>query len=287
MVAPANLCGRETNVASPIPATFDLRVIASNLDHAEGVCWDPIRSCLWAGGEAGQIYRIELDGAVTTVGTIEYGSLLGMALDGRGRLYVCDPGNHQVWRVNEDGRHEAFGGPIDYPNYAAFTRDGRLFVSDSGELETPTGKIFVINPDGSMRQVPTRPIGYANGLCVEGDTLWVVESTVPGVSTMSVDGSELELVISMERCTPDGLALDAEGGVLISCYQPNQLWRWTRQSGLTQLFDDWTGEYILSPTNVAFYGEQLDRLALASLCGSKINSVVLPQRGATPHYPLT
>jgi sugar lactone lactonase YvrE len=104
---------------------------------------------------------------------------------------------------------------------------------------------------------------------------------------MSIHGGPLELVIAMERCTPDGVAIDADGGLLISCYQPNQLWRWTKGNGLDLVFDDWTGEYILSPTNVAFYGEQLDRLALASLCGTRINSIVLPHGGGTVYYPET
>lgn len=265
---------------------MDLRVVVDGLDHAEGVCWDPVRRCLWAGGEAGQLYRIEPDGDVTTLTVIDGGALLGIALDAQGRLYVCDPGNHRVWRVDgDDGTHHAFGGFINYPNYPAFSADGRLFVSDSGSFDAPTGKLFVIHPSGEMDHVPTRPIGFANGLCVEGDTLWVVESSVPGVSAMGVDGGPLELVIEMERCTPDGLALDADGGLLISCYQPNQLWRWTPEAGLELLFDDWSGEYVLSPTNVAFYGDDLGRLALASLCGTKINSVTLPHRGGVINYP--
>ena len=59
----------------------------------------------------------------------------------------------------------------------------------------------------------------------------------------------------------------------------------TKDGTLTLLFDDWTGEYILSPTNVAFYGENLDRLALASLCGTRINSIALGQRGGAINYP--
>ena len=45
------------------------------------------------------------------------------------------------------------------------------------------------------------------------------------------------------------------------------------------IFDEWTGELILSPTNVAFYGEQLDRLALASLCGHDVVTIALERPG--------
>jgi sugar lactone lactonase YvrE len=268
-----------------IPNSFDRQVLASNLDHAEGVCWDRTRRCLWVGGEAGQLYRIGIFGTKKVIATIPDGALLGLALDKENFLYVCDPGNHQVWRF--DGRTviEPFGEKIAYPNYAAFGPDGRLYVSDSGSFDEPTGQLFAIDPDGTTTNITPRPIAYANGLCVDATKLWVIESSAPCVSAMNLSGGTLEVVIPMERCVPDGLALDGEGGLLISCYQPNQLWRWTESQGLTLLFEDWTGEYVLSPTNTAFYGEHYDRLALASLCGSKLVSVKLPFAGAPVYYP--
>jgi hypothetical protein len=81
------------------------------------------------------------------------------------------------------------------------------------------------------------------------------------------------------------LAFDADGGLLISCYQPNQLWRWTPDGGLELIFDEWTGELILSPTNVAYYGEGLDRLVLASLCGHNIVTIALEHRGLPIRLP--
>jgi sugar lactone lactonase YvrE len=216
---------------------------------------------------------------------IEGGALLGIALDANGDLFVCDPGNHQVWRVRDDATYEPFGDPIDYPNYASFAPDGRLYVSDSGSFDEATGQLFVIDADGTMANVTPRPMAFANGLCVDETTLWIVESSAPGVSAMALGGGTLEFAIPMERCVPDGLALDARGGLLISCYQPNQLWRWTKEEGLQLLFEDWTGEYILSPTNIAFYGEHLDRLALASLCGHDLITIRPPQPGAPMTYP--
>jgi gluconolactonase len=272
-------------VASPVPVGFGLRALAEGLDHVEGICWDPERGCLWAGGEAGQVYRVEIDGTVRVVSTIPGGALLGVALDGVGRLYLCDPGNHRVWRVLGDGAYEPFGDPIEYPNYASFAADGRLYVSDSGSFDEATGKLFAIDVDGTTTELGTRPLSYANGLCVDRDRLLVVESSVPRVTAMDLDDGSVETLVEMTRCNPDGLALDAEGGLLISCYQPNQLWRWTEETGCELLLDDWTGEYLLSPTNIAFYGEGLDQLALASLCGTRINSIRPPHRGAALYYP--
>ena len=270
---------------STIPDVLDYQVLAGGFDHIEGVCWDSARNCLWAGGEAGQVYRVELDGSVEIVTTIANGALLGIALDDDGTLFICDPNNHQVWALDATWALRPFGDPIDYPNYPAFAPDGRLFVSDSGSFATPTGRIIVIDRDGSTSDVTPRPLAFANGTAVDDTTLWIVESAAPGVSTMALDGGPLELRVPMERCVPDGLAFDTAGGLLISCYQPNQLWRWTKDGGLVLIFDEWSGELILSPTNVAFYGANLDRLALASLCGHNLVTIAPPHPGAAVRLP--
>jgi gluconolactonase len=272
-------------MATPISESFDRHVIVGGLDHVEGVCWDRFRRCLWAGGEAGQLYRIGLLGTKRVLATIPGGALLGLALDKENFLYICDPGNHRVWKFDGRASFEPFGDAIDYPNYAAFGPDGRLYVSDSGSFDEPTGQLFAIDPDGTTTNITPRPLHYANGLCVDDTRLWVVESSAPCVSALNLASGEFEVTIPMERCVPDGLALDGEGGLLISCYQPNQLWRWTEADGLTLLFEDWTGEYVLSPTNIAFCGEPLDRLVLASLCGHDLVSVKLPFAAAPVFYP--
>lgn len=266
---------------------LDYRVLATGFDHVEGICWDPERRCLWAGGEAGQVYRVELDGSVSIVATIDGGALLGLALDADGGLYICDPGNHQVWTMDTSFTVRAFGDAIDYPNYPAFAPDGRLFVSDSGAFAEPTGALVVIETDGTTLRVASRPLAFANGIAIDETTLWVIESAAPAVSAMALDGTDVARVIELERCVPDGLAFDADGGLLISCYQPNQLWRWTEDGGLELVFDEWTGELILSPTNVAYYGERLERLALASLCGHDIVTIDPAHAGAPIRRPRT
>jgi len=272
-------------VTNTLADSLDYRVLATGFDHVEGICWDPVRSCLWAGGEAGQVYRVELDGSVRIVATIGGGALLGLALDASGTLYICDPGNHQVWTMDESLMIRAFGGAIDYPNYPAFAPDGRLFVSDSGKFAQTNGAIVVIDTDGTTTRLDTRPLAFANGVAIDETTLWIIESAAPAVSAMDLDSTELVRVIELERCVPDGLAFDVDGGLLISCYQPNQLWRWTKDGGLEMIFDEWTGELILSPTNVAYYGEHLDRLALASLCGHDIVTIAPAHAGAPIRRP--
>ncbi|HEY5439632.1 MAG TPA: SMP-30/gluconolactonase/LRE family protein [Acidimicrobiales bacterium] len=268
-----------------LPDSLQYQILASGFDHVEGVCWDPVRQCIWAGGEAGQVYRVELDGTVNVVTVIDGGVLLGIALDQAGSLYICDPGNHRVWKLDDHYNAVAFGDEINYPNYPAFAPNGLLYVSDSGQFDRVNGRLFTIDAAGVTVDVSPRALEFANGIAIDDTTLWIVESAAPCVSSMSLTGGALDRTIPLERCVPDGLAFDAVGGLLISCYQPNQLWRWTPGEGLELIFDEWSGELILSPTNIAFYGNGLDRLALASLCGHNLVTIAAPQRGARIRLP--
>jgi sugar lactone lactonase YvrE len=75
--------------------------LAEGLDHPEGVAWNPSDGRVYAGGERGEIYAVTLDGEVRQVGSTG-GSLLGIAVDGRGRVYVCDAGcrpTPEAWRA--------------------------------------------------------------------------------------------------------------------------------------------------------------------------------------------
>ena len=41
-------------------ATGNIQELVDGLDHPEGVAYDPDADVVWAGGEAGQLYRVEL-----------------------------------------------------------------------------------------------------------------------------------------------------------------------------------------------------------------------------------
>jgi len=74
-------------------------VLAEDLNHPEGVAWNPVDGHVYAGGEGGEIYRVSLDGEVEELGTTG-GSMLGIAVDGNGRVYACDDGNGEITRID-------------------------------------------------------------------------------------------------------------------------------------------------------------------------------------------
>jgi sugar lactone lactonase YvrE len=102
---------------------------------------------------------------------------------------------------------------------------------------------------------------------------------------MPLDGGPREAVVELERVVPDGLAFDVDGCLWISCCQPNRVYRLTAEGRLDTIVDDWSGEYVLMPTNIAFAGDDLDLLVLASLGGQAVKTIDPGVRGIPLHYP--
>ena len=76
-----------------------------------------------------------------------------------------------------------------------------------------------------------------------------------------------EVLIELPRQVPDGLAFDVAGDLYISLYNPNIVYRWTGAGELITLYDDWEQLMLVAPTNIAFGGEDMKTLIIASICG--------------------
>lgn len=275
-----------TATATRLRLPPELRTVADGLDHPECVCWSPHAGALLAGGEDGQLYRFRLDGgAVELVARIDGAFVTGICADGDGNAYCCDVNGGCIHRVAPDGRVERYGEPIGYPNFPALDADGTLWVSDSGDWERATGGIVTIRPGGATERLPVPPLAFANGLALRDGWLYVVESARAAVVRVPLAGGDAEPVVVLEETVPDGLAFDAEGGLWISCWQPNRIHRLAPDGRLDVVADDWSGTELPTPTNVAFAGAELDVLVAASLAGRAIRAFDPGVRGAPLHYP--
>jgi gluconolactonase len=269
----------------PLLAAAEARVLADDLDHPEAVCWDPGAGAILAGGEAGQLYEIDLAGGGVRTRAELGGSLLGIALDGSGRAYVCNATAGRVQRVEPDGRHVDLGPPMSYPNYLAFDAEGSLWVTDSGGWGEKSGRVFRIDAAGAGEEAGFGRFRFANGIAIADDVAYMVESETGSLWRLDLRSERAEIVLELPRTVPDGVAIDAEGGVWVSCFQPNRVYRLDPSGELAVVLDDWSGEEMLSPTNVAFAGADLRTLVLASLCGRTVKQIEVWVAGRPLEYP--
>jgi sugar lactone lactonase YvrE len=270
-----------------------LEAFAGGLNHPEGVAWNPVDGRVWAGGEGGELYRVGLDGEVEEVASSD-GSMLGVAVDGRGRVYACDAGRGEIVRFDPSSgaldvyARDVDGEDMDEPNVAAFGPDGTLYVTCSGEERT---RIVAIDPGGAMRVWTEALPAYPNGMVIapDGRSMLVVEAQRQRIARVPFgsDGSagEPSTFAEMPDTDADGLALDAEGGVWATLYRPDGLARFDPEGREVLRIDDHLATVLEAPTNLAFYGDALDRAVIANVGGRHLVSIDLGVRGQPLHYP--
>jgi gluconolactonase len=272
-----------------------LHVLEHQLDHPEAVAWGPDGK-IYAGGEAGQVYRIDLREHTCETFANTGGFLLGLAHDAAGNVYGCDMGLQAVVKVTPDGTVTTYAdGTADdkmrVPNYPVFDAAGNLYVSDSGDWGNRDGFIWRIKPGGEAEIWDRQANGFTNGMCLgpDGQSLYVVESTPPLISRIPInaDGSpgQRVVVVELPRTVPDGVAFDAAGNLYISLYNPNIIYKYDTQGNLTVLYDDWEQLILIAPTNIAFGGQDMKTLLIASLCGWNITTAAMDIAGLPVQYP--
>ena len=276
-----------------LPGPGRAGILVDGLDHAEGVCWDPAAGVVYAGGEAGQVYRVSLDDPWPEVVATAPDFVLGLAADGAGRVVLCITGDHPSICAVEEGEvrtllTEVEGEPLQFPNYVAFEADGTLWFTDSGLWGEHTGRLVRVAADGSA-EVASRALNrFPNGCAVspDGRWLWVIESLGPGVSRFDLrTGEGPELLVTLHGHVPDGLAFTADGGCLITNYRPDRIYHFGADGRLEVVAQDPHGTLIAAPTNACFVGERLDRTVSANLGRWHLTWLDLGLIGAPLNYP--
>lgn len=238
------------------------------LDHPESLTIGP-DGAIWCGGEAGQIYRLDLDDARLDLIASTGGFTLGLAHLPDGRLLTCDLKHAAVFETDlETGQSKVFatgadGLPFKFANYVLVGPQGEIYVSDSHGFQDPGPGIFRFGPDGTGHLWYDQPLDFANGMTLtpSRDAVLVVETFGRRVTRIPInaDGSagRTETVAEFPGALPDGIAFGPDGLLYVGCYEPSQICRVTAAGEVEVVVHDADAHTLCHPTDVAFVDNTL------------------------------
>jgi gluconolactonase len=266
-----------------------VRNFITGLDHPEGVAVGS-DGTLYAGGEAGQVYRISPDGGTVQTIANTGGFCLGVTLDQAGNIYLCDYKKRALFRADPSGHVDLIldsvgGRRLVSPNFSVFDSQGNLYFSDSGEWKWDNARIYRLSPDGEAELFAAGPFSFANGLALDAAEkhLYVVESNLDRVVRIEIkpDGHAGATEVYAEGITriPDGMAFDREGNLYVTTYASNCIYRVTTDRRLELVCQDVENLALCQPTNCAFGGPDFDQLFVANLGRDHISVLDLKIKG--------
>lgn len=262
-------------------------IYAKGLDHPECCTFDR-EGHLWAGGEAGQIYRIDRNGRLEEVANLGV-FCAGIAFSSDQVLHVCAPALGIV-RIERNGQYAVFadscaGRKIREANFPVFDRGGHLYATDSGEWKGNVGRLMRFERDGSGIDVACG-FGYANGLALSLDEkeIFMVESDTNSVHRIELldDGirsGAIEVYAKNVGHLPDGLCLDSEGNLLVTSYGSHEILSVDKKKKISLVAHDPNGVMLGNPTNVTFGGAKYDEIYVANLARWAITKARLGRKG--------
>jgi gluconolactonase len=267
----------------------DVTTFVTGLDHPECVAVGR-DGTLYAGGEAGQVYRISSDGRSTELIASTQGRCLGVTLDADENIIVCDPGRRAVVKVTQQGGVSIVADRVGdrtltCPNFSVFDADGNLYFSDSGVWKKGNGFVCRMRPGGPVEMFAEGPFHFANGIALDApeEYLYVVESNRDRVVRITIrpDGSAgpAEVFADGIARIPDGLAFDAAGNLYVTTYASNAIYRVDPDGQVTLVCIDDECAVLCQATNCAFSGENFDELLVANLGAGHISKLKLGVKG--------
>ena len=252
------------------PASTAQQLTAPIADHGEGPVW------LAATGElgvldmlAGDVLTVRADGSVTRrhVGSVAAcirprvtrGYIVALE-----RGFALDDGDGSPLR--ELG--QIWANPGVRMNEGGCDPDGRFYCGSMHYDQTPrAGALYRLDTDGTVTTVLTG-CGISNGLewSPDGTRAYYVDSATHRIDIFDYDpsgglsGRRPFVTVEEADGTPDGLTVDAEGGVWVALWGGSQVRRYSPQGRLDAII----AVPVRQATACTFGGSRLDQLFITT-----------------------
>jgi len=234
--------------------------------HGEGPVWSPRWGGLhWVDMLAGDVLALGADGAVARRHVGEVAAALRPRLGGGAVIGV-----RRGFALEEpDGAlrelPELWSGDEVRMNDGGCDPDGRFYCGSMAyDHRTGAGALYRLSPDGSV-DVVLEAVTISNGLewSPDGSRAYYVDTPTREISVFAYDaeaGLHDRRTFARTDALPDGLTVDAEGGVWVALYDGRAVQRHGPEGALDARVDVPAG----GVTACTFGGEDLGRLFITT-----------------------
>jgi sugar lactone lactonase YvrE len=205
--------------------------------HGEGPVWDaPTRRLLWVDMHAGDVLSTAPDGDTQRD---HFADLVACVVPRKGGGYALATARGFTL-VDPDGSLHSFADVWDDPtvrmNDGGCDPHGRFFCgSMATDAAAGRGAMYRLDPDGSTTQV-FAGVTISNGLgwSPDGSQAFYVDTPTQRIDVCAPDLSSRRpfVSISSEVGAPDGLTVDAEGGVWVALWGGHAVHRYAPDGAL-------------------------------------------------------
>lgn len=236
--------------------------------HGEGPCWSPSWGLRWVDMLAGDVLTLQDDGAIRREHVGKLAAIIRPRRSG-GALVATD---HELVVLHEDGRVEPLTSLVDDPairlNEGACDPYGEFWCGSMRWDKTGAdGRLYQVDAEHCVRTVLTG-IGISNGLAwtADGASAFYIDTPTHRVDRFD-DGPDERMTgrrpfvqIDPADGVPDGLCVDAAGGVWVAVNGGSQV----RRFGPDGTLEDIVELPVPQVTACTFAGAQLDQLVITT-----------------------
>ncbi|MGW3346043.1 SMP-30/gluconolactonase/LRE family protein [Nonomuraea rubra] len=256
-------------------------------EHGEGPVWSARWGGLrWVDMLAGDVLALAADGTVRRRHVGAVAAVVRPRLSG-GYLVAAE---RELLLADSDDLDaplrslgEAWNDAAIRMNEGGCDPDGRFYIGSMAYDASPgRGSFYVAGPDGALRVVlPGVTISNGFAFSPDGRLAYYADTGTGRVDVLDYDpedglsGRRPFAVVDPEHGAPDGLTVDAEGGVWVAMWQGGAVHRYDQGGRLDAVVRLPVGKV----TAVTFGGEELDRLFITT-SALDVDRAEQPEAGA-------